>query len=212
MSSTHSPHCHTCGAPVNSLAAAGRLTCDYCGTVHILRPETASIDRLSWLSELAEHDCPLCRTSLAKALVDHQEVEACPKCFGVLLPRTAFASVVADRRARFKGLEDLPRALDERSLHPELECPACSKPMETHRYYGPGNVAIDSCRECAIVWVDAGELTQIERAPGVRAALRPIAEVASTPSDESVYESAYEPAAPTFSTTFWRVMQALLTH
>ena len=205
--SSHSPHCHTCGAPVNSLAAAGRLTCDYCGTVHILRPETASIDRLNWLSEIADHDCPLCRTSLAKALVDHQEVEACPKCFGVLLPRTAFASVVADRRERFKGLEDLPRALDERSLQPEVDCPVCSTRMETHRYYGPGNVAIDSCRECALVWVDAGELTQIERAPGVRPSLRPIAEV----GEARLAEPMEEMPNVSLSSAFWRVMQDLLT-
>jgi Zn-finger nucleic acid-binding protein/predicted RNA-binding Zn-ribbon protein involved in translation (DUF1610 family) len=199
---SHSPHCHTCGAPVNSLAAAGRLTCDYCGTVHILRPETASMDRLSWLSELGEHDCPLCRNSLAMALVDHQKVEACPKCLGLLMPRTTFASVVTDRRARFKGLEDLPRALDERALAPEVDCPACSHRMETHRYYGPGNVAIDSCRECELVWVDSGELTQIERAPGARPTSWPTTDGSASP--------AAEPESETLSTNLWSFMQALL--
>jgi Zn-finger nucleic acid-binding protein len=38
--------------------------------------------------------------------------------------------------------------------------------METHPYYGPGNVIIDSCGECDLVWLDFGELKQISDAPG----------------------------------------------
>jgi Zn-finger nucleic acid-binding protein len=38
--------------------------------------------------------------------------------------------------------------------------------METHPYYGPGNVIIDSCAACDLVWLDFGELTQIVDAPG----------------------------------------------
>jgi len=164
-----SPHCHTCGAPVNSLVAAGRLACNYCGTVHVLRPESDSVDRLTWLNEIGERDCPLCHTSLAGALLDRQKVEACPKCLGILLSRSDFATVVTDRRARFRGADEFPRALDPRALGQEVDCPRCSQKMETHPYYGPGNVAIDSCRDCELVWVDCGELTQIEQAPGNRA-------------------------------------------
>ena len=30
--------------------------------------------------------------------------------------------------------------------------------MSTHPYYGPGNVIIDSCETCNLVWLDFGEL------------------------------------------------------
>ena len=38
--------------------------------------------------------------------------------------------------------------------------------MTTHPYYGPGNVVIDSCEPCDLVWLDFGELKQIVDAPG----------------------------------------------
>ena len=38
--------------------------------------------------------------------------------------------------------------------------------MDTHPYYGPGNVVIDSCDRCELVWLDFGELKQIVDAPG----------------------------------------------
>ncbi len=38
--------------------------------------------------------------------------------------------------------------------------------MDTHPYYGPGNVVIDSCESCQAVWLDFGELRQIVNAPG----------------------------------------------
>jgi hypothetical protein len=38
--------------------------------------------------------------------------------------------------------------------------------MEVHPYYGPGNVVIDSCSACDLIWLDHGELKQISDAPG----------------------------------------------
>jgi Zn-finger nucleic acid-binding protein len=38
--------------------------------------------------------------------------------------------------------------------------------LETHPYYGPGNVVIDSCAACDVIWLDFGELKQIVDAPG----------------------------------------------
>ena len=38
--------------------------------------------------------------------------------------------------------------------------------MSTHPYFGPGNVVIDNCEACELVWLDFGELKQIVDAPG----------------------------------------------
>jgi Zn-finger nucleic acid-binding protein len=35
-----------------------------------------------------------------------------------------------------------------------------------HPYYGPGNVVIDTCSRCDLIWLDFGELKQIADAPG----------------------------------------------
>ena len=177
-----SPHCHTCGAPVNTLVSTGRLSCDYCGTVHNLRPEAGSNDRVSWINEDADHACPNCRIPLSRALVDSEKVEACRQCLGILMVREGFSTVVESRRVQFRGTEERPVLYDPRALEHSLDCLACRKRMDTHPYYGPGNVVIDSCHECALIWVDTGELTQIEKAPG-RRGWEP--EVAETPVSQS---------------------------
>lgn len=177
-----SPHCHTCGAPVNTLISAGRLSCDYCGTVHNLRPEALSSDRVSWINEEADHACPNCRIPLSRALVDAEKVEACRQCFGILMVREGFSTVIESRRSLFRGTEVAPVLYDPRALEHSLDCPACRKRMETHPYYGPGNVVIDSCHACALIWVDTGELTQIEKAPGRRGWE---SEAAAVPADYS---------------------------
>ena len=38
--------------------------------------------------------------------------------------------------------------------------------MDTHPYYGPGNIVIDNCPACHIIWLDAAELKAIQEAPG----------------------------------------------
>jgi Zn-finger nucleic acid-binding protein len=38
--------------------------------------------------------------------------------------------------------------------------------MDVHPYYGPGNIVIDSCSACDLIWLDHGELQQITDAPG----------------------------------------------
>jgi Zn-finger nucleic acid-binding protein len=38
--------------------------------------------------------------------------------------------------------------------------------MDTHPYCGPGNIVIDSCNHCNVVWLDRGELGQVVNAPG----------------------------------------------
>lgn len=38
--------------------------------------------------------------------------------------------------------------------------------MDVHPYYGPGNIVIDTCSRCNVIWLDCGELQQIADAPG----------------------------------------------
>ena len=56
--------------------------------------------------------------------------------------------------------------LEREALTRELSCPKCGKRFETHPYYGPGNVVIDNCASCDLLWLDFGEIRQIVDAPG----------------------------------------------
>jgi Zn-finger nucleic acid-binding protein len=59
-----------------------------------------------------------------------------------------------------------PLPVDRRELHRHLTCPKCRGRFETYPHLGPGNVVIDNCVRCDLIWLDFGELRAIEQAPG----------------------------------------------
>jgi Zn-finger nucleic acid-binding protein len=83
-----------------------------------------------------------------------------------LMSRAEFAEAVELRRSRAVGAPVTPRAIDQREMKRQVRCPSCRQAMDVHPYYGPGNVVIDSCSRCDLIWLDLGELNQITDAPG----------------------------------------------
>jgi Zn-finger nucleic acid-binding protein len=140
--------------------------CRYCGTFEFI--EGSGDDGIHVLQRPADaRPCPLCAAPLAKSLLDEtHSVEYCEKCRGVLIERSAFAAAVMQRRARASGPGSPPAAIDGKEVQRRVTCSACSTVMDVHPYYGPGNVIIDTCRKCDLVWLDFGELRQIDQAPG----------------------------------------------
>ena len=58
--------------------------------------------------------------------------------------------------------------LPAEEIERKIKCPLCEDIMDVHPYFGPGNVVIDSCVNCHLIWVDNGEIVTIERATGPR--------------------------------------------
>jgi Zn-finger nucleic acid-binding protein len=140
--------------------------CNHCGTFHFI--ETPEVEGVR---VLRPHDaalpCPLCQATLMRALLDDRSVvDHCQQCRGLLMARATFGEAVWRRRARAAGLAAPPLPLDARELERRVTCPSCHARMDVHPYYGPGNVVIDSCSACDLIWLDHGELTQITDAPG----------------------------------------------
>jgi Zn-finger nucleic acid-binding protein len=139
--------------------------CAYCGTFHFI--ETPAVEGIQVLERPPDAlRCPLCKSPLAKALLDEAEpVEHCEQCRGILMTRGVFAEAVGRRRASESRIT-APAPIDKRELKREVTCPSCLARMDVHPYYGPGNVVIDTCSGCDLVWLDFGELKQISEAPG----------------------------------------------
>ena len=165
-------------------AARGYFFCRYCGSFHF--PETAGDDGVRVLSAIEDSlTCGVCAKPLASALLDEAHpVQYCRNCRGVLMSRRDFALVVHRRRAWATGTPAPPVPLNQTELTRKLVCPKCRKPMATHPYYGPGNVVMDSCEPCELVWLDFGELKQIVAAPGKDRGSREIVprDVSDTPA------------------------------
>ena len=140
--------------------------CRYCGTFHFL--DVPAVEGIQVLERAPDApSCPVCHNRLARSLLDNVHVvEHCDGCRGALMARATFAQAVSHRRAWASGSPAPPTPIDQRELLRQVSCPSCGRPMDVHPYYGPGNVVIDTCSACDMVWLDYGELKQITDAPG----------------------------------------------
>jgi Zn-finger nucleic acid-binding protein len=138
--------------------------CHHCGSYGFLN--TVETEGVRVVGRLPEGlSCPVCATPLVHALLDDHPIDFCETCRGVLLPRKTFAQVVNTRRA-WAGTPPEPVPLNTTDLNRVLNCPKCGRRFDTYPTYGPGNVVIDSCVTCDLVWLDFGEMRQIVDAPG----------------------------------------------
>ena len=158
-------NCRNCGAAMELHAARRYFFCAHCGSFHFPEPVDEGVRVLG--EGQARQACAVCRLPLKAAVLDDRvDARYCGQCRGVLLSRADFAHLVETRRAWATTPPVAPAPLDRRELARTLRCPACGHTMSVHPYYGPGNVVIDACERCHVIWLDFGELRQISNAPG----------------------------------------------
>ena len=152
-------NCHNCGTPLEWDGTQPIVVCEHCRTFRSLGTPDDSVDRVVSLGKPGRSKCPRCQQRLVKAAMDGLTVEFCEACRGVLIVEDIFAMLVRNRRTEYRGAASHPTTLDSDQLHDELSCPACRHTMNVHPYYGPGNVVIDSCCNCRLIWLDFRETT-----------------------------------------------------
>lgn len=110
------------------------------------------------------HACPACRTTLADASIDGCPIIYCAGCHGVLIEMDRFVALLELLREQryWSRSSQGPRARDAGRV---LQCPLCGLEMDLHPYGGGGNVDVDSCEKCGVLWLDRGELSRIVAAP-----------------------------------------------
>jgi Zn-finger nucleic acid-binding protein len=141
---------------------ADYLICDYCSTPHFPDPNS---DGVRVLGVAAEISCPICPVRLTHASVARERIFYCERCRGMLISMEVFPVIVEDLRSRREVSLDAAHPPDWKDLSRRIRCPKCGTTMDTHPYYGPGNIIIDSCETCAQDWLDYGELDRVVRGP-----------------------------------------------
>lgn len=138
--------------------------CTHCGTT--LRPDPGAPVDVRVVGDTA-HPCPVCRSPLARAILDDREpAEYCAQCEGLLIACPVFAETLIARRLSARTAGVVPPAADPREMDRHLACPQCGGPMLTDWYYGPGGMIVETCPACDVIWLDAGELQRAIDAPG----------------------------------------------
>ena len=169
---TTSLNCQKCGGALACVDNHHVYQCEYCRQLSIVSETPLLVDGIQPIDEQVESACPTCFNWLQTASLDGRPVLYCQCCYGMLIRRDHFGAIVNERRSKRSDREqEICRPLDTTASSRRLRCPACERYMETHPYYGPGNVVIDSCAECGYVWLDHGELASVERAAGNREAV-----------------------------------------
>ncbi|MCE9531639.1 MAG: zf-TFIIB domain-containing protein, partial [Planctomycetes bacterium] len=173
-------NCRNCGAAMRAVGGRSYFRCGYCGTFEF--PQSTE-DGVTTLGDVSGYACPVCTQPLTKAAIHGHSVYYCGTCRGFLTTNPDFTSILAHRREEVKVPSSVPRSLERDELHRRVGCPNCKKKMDTHPYGGGGNVVVDTCYRCKLIWLDAGEITDLARhrpKEGVTARLE------SVPSSQAV--------------------------
>ncbi len=154
-------NCPACGAGMHP--QGDHFVCDYCHNVVVPEADEDGIRVLE--PDPSQKSCPVCNTRLNQASLAGMAVLYCTKCHGELIPMAGLEPLVDELRIRGGGMTAVQPGADAHDLQRRISCPQCRKPMDAHYYAGPGNVVLDSCEDCALIWLDRGELAHIAHAP-----------------------------------------------
>jgi Zn-finger nucleic acid-binding protein len=156
-------NCPACGAPLTLRPDTEGFQCSYCHQVFF--PEDGE-DGVVSSGEASDPNlnCPLCFQQLVKAALAKTAVLSCTQCHGLLMQMEILSTLIDELRANLdRPAVQTPADYDD--LKRTIQCPKCNLRMDAHRYAGPGNVVVDSCDNCSLIWLDRGEITRIAHAP-----------------------------------------------
>jgi len=110
--------------------------------------------------------CPRCGHRLKVVTYRRAAAYRCPRCAGHAVTYPVIREAM--HRERWQRLWRKVVAGETPSA---LKCPGCGRPMGEIRTEA---LVIDTCRPCAILWFDAGELEALPAAPAPRAPAAPV--------------------------------------
>jgi Zn-finger nucleic acid-binding protein len=132
--------------------------CDYCGCYDFSDP---NMDGVALLNEESSFKCPICGETLVSAAVNQIQIFSCPNCRGNLIPQSMMHPILRRANPPTFITDELLTPLDPSELNRILECVSCHNPMEVYPYGGAGNILIQGCARCGLIWLDFGELSRI---------------------------------------------------
>jgi len=158
-------NCKHCGAPMILFRERDYYFCEHCKNYHFPEQNTEGLRVLGENPEGIK--CPHCKIVLnLMTYGDFYQGYQCSKCQGLLFNRTTFRDAIDAQRASAKTPPEPYNTFDPVELERRTFCPVCEKEMDTFQYMGPGNIVIDTCHPCDLIWLDYGELQKVVHAPG----------------------------------------------
>jgi Zn-finger nucleic acid-binding protein len=162
----HPANCPACGAPITPMPDIEGFKCDFCHSVFYPDSEDEAIAVVGEQADPAHSlACPICSLPLVRADIAHISVLYCKQCHGLLFPMNLLPPLNEALRIDLEKPPAVQQPPDPGDLKRAIQCPKCNRRMDTHFYAGPGNVIVDTCPNCWLIWLDRGELIRIAHAP-----------------------------------------------
>ena len=111
-------------------------------------------------------ECPACRTDMVICEIGMNEFAGCPACKGMLFQQPVFAKVSNHLRNQAALPESKSQPVNYARMPANRMCHSCGARLQTHSFCGPGKAVIETCFCCGVIFLNAGELTKLVRAPG----------------------------------------------
>ena len=135
--------------------------CQYCGGYDFPEPNQ---DGVSLLDEVTSFACPTCGELLVLAIIMDISIFSCPKCRGNLIKQSRLLPILREAKPQDPGNANSRDIQDKSEFTRNAACPSCHNTMAVYPYGGPGNIIIQGCEQCKVIWLDFGELSRIVRA------------------------------------------------
>ena len=108
-------------------------------------------------------NCPVCEKSMVEEDFGGVQVDVCRDgCKGIWFDWLELVRLDENSEGAGAALEEAlksPRIND--ADRPQLNCPKCGMPMQTHKYKSAKEVTVDECDGCGGVFLDSGELLEV---------------------------------------------------
>ncbi len=105
--------------------------------------------------------CPECIHPLKRSTEGEVEIDSCARCAGVWLDPGELRKLVGAGAGALDAAL-VPEVTPPDATTPGRLCPDCLCRLEKHKYLYDSSIVLDSCPMCRGVWVEDGELQQID--------------------------------------------------
>ncbi len=154
--------CKHCSAPLPSKS----IICEYCGVRNDIEAPSRNIGVRLPKSKRTCPDCLIYLDSVDIGKNSRFIIEKCSRCYGLFFDRHELERLLEESRSHSYWIDQHRlHSLLQHPLHKDRvvyrKCPICSKIMQRKNYFNRSGVIMDVCVDHG-VWLDAGELKQIQ--------------------------------------------------
>jgi Zn-finger nucleic acid-binding protein/uncharacterized protein YxjI len=104
-------------------------------------------------------NCPDCQGKLVPRTYEGVVLDQCIQCSGILLTELKLKQIEVSQE---QTLDKNKQHSQSRGYDSTRHCPSCSQVMEKKQYGKFKGKTIDTCNACKLIWLDEGELEDIQ--------------------------------------------------